>query len=166
MRKRVTAILWRQANKATLDTLNGLSEGQYDIRLGADLRIAEFFQGLPRKEPTGLGGYTIDVPVHPFEGVDAVGVEVLGIRYMGPQSQRKDWYIRAQRPLTAYPLWRPGRAFVGHGEEAGSDFLVLIRDENGALHARWLRSTDMERVPATIAASLRTEEVGVIVLSP
>lgn len=33
--KKVDSILWRNYNKATVDTLTGTSGGQYDIRLGS-----------------------------------------------------------------------------------------------------------------------------------
>jgi len=165
MKKRVAAVLWRRANKASLDSLTGRSVGQYDVRLGTDPRIEEFFSGLERKELTDLGGYTIDVPVESFDGQGPVARETLGVRFMGPKSQRKDWYIRAQRPTSAYPLWRPGRAFREPTEDADQDYMMLVRDTDGGFHARWVRSSNLEKVPPAIAQAMRSEELGVAVFS-
>lgn len=160
MRRRVAAVLWRRANKASLDSLLGISVGQYDVRLGADPRIEEFFTGLPRRSATSLGGYTLDVSVEPYDGANPIATQTLGVRYMGERSQRKDWYIRAQRPDSAYPLWRPGRAFTSRGA-VKDDYLMLVRDDDGHFHARWIREADVGRLPPSIAAEMRSEEVGV-----
>ena len=41
--KHVEAVLWRNFNKATYDTLAGNSKGQYDIRLGSTVDLNSFF---------------------------------------------------------------------------------------------------------------------------
>ncbi len=109
-------LLWRKTNQATLDTLNGRSGGQYDIRLARGDEFAEFFSGLPLSELTEHGGYTLTVPISQAPQPLGVPAQSLRVRFMGPQSKRRDWNIPSQRPETAYPLWRPDS--VGRDTEA------------------------------------------------
>src|SRR5690348_2329683 len=122
------AILWRRVLQATFDTLTGVSAGQYHIALTTAPEIEAFFTGLPRRDATDRGGYVIDVPIAAFDGNPPVDATTLVVRYMGPESERKDWYIRAQRPDNAYPLWRVGRGVAATFNDERRDFVLLLRD--------------------------------------
>jgi 5-methylcytosine-specific restriction protein B len=158
---RVNALLWRICNGATFDSLHGRSKGQYDIRLSTDPRIATFFDGLPHDEPTELGGYTLHVPIAAFTGPGAVPAMTLDVRYMGQTSQRKDWNIPAQRPETAYPLWRPGRGIPDTVAASAGDYVLLVRDTFGSFHARWLRGANLPLLPPRVREAILAEGVGV-----
>ena len=158
-------ILWRRANQATLDTLRGRSRGQYDIRLTRSPDFERFFSGLRRIERTELGGFTQRVPIEPVITESAeIPEQELRVRYMGPASQRRDWYIRAQRPSTAYPLWRPGTG-PSDATDADTDYVLLIRDSEDQFHARWLRGGEIDQVPASLRQAFQASEVGVVEVS-
>lgn len=164
MKTRVKGLLWRICNQATFDSLHGKSRGQYDIRLTSKPAIADFFQGLRQEEPTELGGYTLQVPIAAFDGPNPVAAASLAVRYMGPSSERKDWNIPAQRPETAYPLWRPGRGVPDTIEAAAKDYVVLVLDVKGRFHARWLPGTNLASLPANVREAILAETVGVLLL--
>lgn len=156
------AILWRCVNEATFDTLTGASVGQYDIRLTRLPQLEAFFAGLAETLPTEHGGYTKNVPIARFGGPGVVEPTTLAVRFMGLESQRKDWYIRAQRPETAYPLWRAGRG-VGETFEGGRrDYVVLLRDVHDAYHARWIPEETIDAVPQPLRSTMLTKDVGVL----
>lgn len=156
------AVLWRHVNKATFDTLTGKSKGQYDIRLTKHPKVEDFFAGLSRQDVTSKGGYTLTVPIEPFDGPDPVPATTLEIRFMGPGSERKDWYIRAQRPDTAYALWRPGRGVPIEFDEERRDFVLLLRDTLNRFHARWLRDEALQDVPEAVRSKMLAKEIGVM----
>ena len=158
----IAAILWRRVNQATFDSLRGESKGQYDIRLTALAGLQEFFAGVPQVDPTDKGGYTLTLTIAPFEGPQPIEEQELRVRYMGPRSERRDWYIASQRPDTAYPLWRVGRAFdPAEFTPGGSDFVVLIRDVNGSFHARWVSAANFSRLPPELQSRFQEKEIGI-----
>jgi hypothetical protein len=152
-------LLWRQVLEATIDTLEGRSRGQYHIGLARPPGIEAFFEGLPRVS-TPLGGYTIEVPLAPVTKPEPVPASKIEVAYLGPESRRRDWRIPSQRPETAYPLWRSGVGLLDT-TRPGEDYVVLVRDPFGAFHARWLRGSELERLPATLANRLRGSTNGV-----
>ena len=98
----ISGIVWRNLNKATFDTLNNRSPGQYDIRLGS-ADYSAFFDGLPRENATNIGGFSLTVPLTSFPA-DTGASTPLVVRYMGNDSSRRDWNIPSQRSATAYSL--------------------------------------------------------------
>jgi hypothetical protein len=158
----VAAVLWRQVRNATLDTLTDQSGGQYHIAMTTDEGIEAFFTGVPRENPSDLGGYEVNVPIEAFDGPSPVSAEPLRLRYMGAASARQDWNIPRQRSRTAYPLWRPGRAFDPTARPAdAAHALVLIRDDAGRFHARWLDTAAIAGLGGTLGERMRREGVGV-----
>lgn len=156
------AVLWRRVKQATLDTLLDQSSGQYHITLARPEGIDEFFAGLRQEDPTPLGGYTLRVPIAPMHGPNPVGEEELEVRYMGPRSSRGDWNIPSQRSNTAYPLWRPGRAFPRSKPPAlNEDTLILARDTAGGFHARWIKADKLPAVPDPLRTLIERQEVGI-----
>lgn len=162
MNKKVTAVLWRRCNKATFDTLTGVSHGQYDIRLTTGPEIEGFFDGLTRSAHTELGGFTVDVPLEAYDGPEPLAASAIQVRYMGERSQRADWYIRAQRPESAYELWRRGRGVEANEAEAAASYLVIVRDSDNRFHGRWIKGPDVAHLPATIREAIGRGDVGVI----
>jgi 5-methylcytosine-specific restriction enzyme B len=162
-KKNVSAILWRRVNEATVDTLNGTSKGQYDIRLNRPSDLASFFTDVAKRAETNLGGFTLDVPVEAFEGANPVPAQNLIVRYMGDKSARRDWNIPSQRPATAYPLWREGRGLPRNTRRPPSPphYVILARDTDGKFHARWLTSESFAKLPPEIKKMAQQEEVGV-----
>ena len=158
----IKAILWRRLQQANYDSLGGISTGQYDIRLGRDDTFEDFFEGIAHLAPTALGGYDLSVPIAAFDGPSPVQATELRVRFMGSQSQRRDWNIPSQRPETAYPLWRLGRANPNQAEE---NYIVLIRDVTGQFHARWLNAAAMDALPPNISQALRAKNFGVYSLT-
>jgi 5-methylcytosine-specific restriction protein B len=159
MRKRVVAILWRKCNKATFDSLNDLSAGQYDIRLTKQ-DFDNFFVGVERTEITELGGYSLIVGIEPFTGLSPVDLTSVKVRFMGESSGRKDWNIPSQRKATAYPLWRSGRGVSQVFKPNDNEFMLLIRDVDGKFHARWIHHADFNALPKVIQDILSRSEVG------
>ncbi|MDN2717448.1 hypothetical protein [Janthinobacterium sp. SUN120] len=159
MLKRVSAILWRKCNKATFDSLNDLSAGQYDIRL-TKRDYENFFLGVAMEDVTELGGYTLKVVLEPFTGPSPVERTSIKVRFMGESSGRKDWNIPSQRKGTAYPLWRPGRGASKVFKNDANEFMLLIRDANGKFHARWIHHADFSALPQDIQNILNQSEVG------
>lgn len=158
----VKGVLWRRVLQATIDTLTDDSKGQFHIALTTNPLIAQFFDGLPQKNPTPHGGYELDVPIAGFDGPNPVPAQSLTVRYMGPSSKRKDWNIPSQRSATAYPLWRPGRAFpAGQPPAAGTDTIVLVRDHNDGFHARWLSAAAVDTLPEPLRSTILSDEAGV-----
>jgi 5-methylcytosine-specific restriction protein B len=162
-KKRLSAILWRRVNKATVDTLTGQSPGQYDIRLGSSIEIGKFFEEVPRRNQTALEGFTLDVPLQPFDGTNPVSAETLVVRYMGQSSARRDWYIPSQRPSTAYPLWRVGRGLPSGMSTSPQPphYIILAKDIDGNFHARWLTASGFALLPKEMKSMAQEEEVGV-----
>ena len=151
--------MWRLCEKATYDTLHGDSSGQYHIAIPNRPEIHEFFEGVART-PTDLEGYELDVPIQPFEGDPPVEAWTLRVRYMGRKSARKDWNIVAQRPDSAYPLWRPGRGVPSSYEEGWREYVVLVRDINRDFHARWVGSVGFESLPGWVRETLLSDKYG------
>ena len=81
----ISGIVWRNLNKATFDTLNNRSPGQYDIRLGS-ADYSAFFDGLPRENATNIGGFSLTVPLTSFPTADTGASTPLVVRYMGNDS--------------------------------------------------------------------------------
>jgi hypothetical protein len=157
-------LLWRKVLEATIDTLEGRSRGQYDIRLARPEGIERFFSGLPRTPETPLGGYDVTVPLAAASTPIPVPETPLSVAYIGPKSQRVDWRIPSQRPDSAYPLWRRGVGLLP-GTPSGQDYVVLLRDPEGRFHARWLRGTGLATLPQTLVARLEKGTAGVERLS-
>ncbi len=168
--KYVDAVLWRNYNKATYDTLEGNSRGQYDIRLGSTLDLERFFQGEPHFNETALGGFDLHITLEglklpPEELPEAAAAEDyrLTVRYMGDSSRRRDWNIPSQRPSTAYCLWKqPGR-YPGRADDRS--YLILIRTTDGKYYGRILPERETASLPAVLAMALAAQkETGMIVL--
>ena len=155
----VAAIMWRWCNQATYDTLHGNSGGQYHIAIPDSAAIHEFFEGVPQS-PTDLNGFEMNVPLAPFEGEPPVPAQALPVRFMGPDSSRKDWNIRSQRPETAYPLWRPGRGVPETYDGSWHEYLVLARDRDHAFHARWISTAAFGRLPEWVRQTLSSKKYG------
>ena len=166
--KPVDSILWRNYNQATVDTLTGTSKGQYDIRLGAKNNFDAFFDREPHTNPTLHGGYDIDVqieaysdPVNPAENIAS---QKITVRYMGAGSARKDWYIRSQRPHTAYPFWIDPLRFSGSEER--DSYVLLIKTTDGKYYGRNLLSSELPGMPAFLRNAITASpEVGMYVFS-
>jgi HNH endonuclease len=159
-------LLWRRANKATLDTLRGESRGQYDIRLGRKKEIAGFFEGLP--QTNDHQGTRFDLWTEPEPLADATKESApwkLQIRRMGERSIRRDFYIRAQRPETAHPLWRPGTGPLDETEPE-TDYAVLLRTSGDRFYAGWLRSEQIESLPEDVRERMTKAQVGARTLAP
>ncbi len=159
MLKPINAIFWRKCHQATLDTLEGVSTGQYHIALQTH-DFSGFFQGVQKKNNTDLGGYELDVPIESFSGQGPVDALTLTFKFMGQKSARKDWNIPAQRPDTAYPLWRKGRGYVSAGAAIQNDYIIIARDTDGKFHARWIRGTDVSALPDKLRTMISTAEAG------
>lgn len=159
--KKVFAIMWRNYNQATYDTLNGTSPGQYDIRLGASKELPIFFGGLQTSHPTPNGGYNISVPVEGYDfGGTAVADTELPVRYMGAGSARKDWNISSQRPGTAYPMWlarMPGNADK-------NSYIILIRTVDHKFYARVLLAEELPDTPPAFRDAVEaSDECGIYI---
>ena len=157
----INAILWRKWNQATFDTLDGDSQGQYHITLRTLPELEDFFDGVDKHTPTSNRGFTITIDLQPFLGSAPVSGEQLDVRYMGPDSVRKDWNIPSQRPETAYPLWRLGRGGPTSYDEDLQEYLIIVRDINGDFHARWISDGEFHSVPQPIRSRMLANDVGV-----
>jgi 5-methylcytosine-specific restriction protein B len=158
----VKGVLWRRVLQATIDTLTDDSKGQFHIALTTNKLIPTFFEGLPQQEPTAHGGYELEVPIAAFDGPNPVPAQSLTVRFMGPGSARKDWNIPSQRSDTAYPLWRPGRAFpAGQPPTPGTDTIILVRDQHDRFHARWLNAAAVAALPQPLRDIITKDEAGV-----
>ena len=161
--KKVSSILWRRVNQATINTLIGQSRGQYDIRLTSSVDLTSFFEGIEPHDMTDLGGFTMDVPIEPYEGQDPVPEEILNVRFMGEQASRsRDWYIRAQRPNSAYLLWRPGRAFDANAalDSVNPPYIYIIKDIDNKYHARWISGENLSLLPQEVQGLFQSMDVG------
>jgi 5-methylcytosine-specific restriction protein B len=176
---RIKAALWRNANAATMRSLSGQSSAQVDVRLNKqrdDHDVARFFDlaartKLPVPVPKGgraTGSFKVEVPIEPMEGADPVPSTTLTLLNMGPNqkasSRRDNWNIVSQTPASAYPLWRPGRAFPAGETEQGRDdeFLLILRDEHDAFHARWVKTTGADHLPARLRAAMAGRSCGIL----
>jgi DNA polymerase III delta prime subunit len=154
----IAAILWRRLQQANFDSLEGLSKGQYDIRLGRDDDVATFFDGVPQIQKTSLGGYDLRVPIAEFDGTNPVQATELRVHFMGQRSERRDWNIPSQRPDTAYPLWRLNRVNPNRADE---NYDIIARDVLGRFHARWLNANAVAALPGGLQQDLRSKNFGV-----
>ncbi len=159
--KRITDINWR--------ALSGRERGQYDLRLGTDGEFGEFFANVPATEPTNLGGWTRRVTFQALDGSTPVPPHEIAFRFMGPESQRKDYYFASQKYdlAEAYPLWRAGHTAPLDAEFADIDgsAALVARDVNGQYHARWLVPEEVERLPEDLRTRIQSEGRGVYVVS-
>jgi 5-methylcytosine-specific restriction protein A len=114
---------------------------------------------VPRSSATTLGGYTLTVPLESYDGDPPVERQTVRVRYMGEQSERRDWYIASQRPGTAYPLWEFGR---GLQPETGpdTDYVVLLRDPDERFHGRWLDAGGVADLPESVRAAMASADSG------
>jgi hypothetical protein len=158
-------LLWRRANKATLDTLRGNSPGQYDIRLGKKQEVRRFFEGFPQiRDHKGLRTDIWTQPALLPNRGEATPPYKLEIRWMSETSKRGDLYIRSQRPDTAHPLWRPG---VGPSNRTRreTDYAVLLRTRDDRFFAGWLRKAQLRSLPQALRERLeKSDGVGVAAL--
>ncbi len=158
-------LLWRLANQSTLDTLRDKSPGQYDIRLGRSTAVAEFFSDLPRI--VDHKGFKIELTTERLPLVDKEEIPPyeLVVRRMSEKSKRSaEWYIRAQRSDSAYPLWRPGRGPEKH-LKPDRDHVLLIRTGNDLFYAGWLRKAHRRHIPIEVRRGLEGRPIGVAPLS-
>ncbi len=159
--KIITSVLWKRVMDATVDTLKGQSRGQYHIELGQGDDVENFFEGCDKQPVGSKGGFNIVLPIHGTGGESPVDETTIPIDYAGDESARKTWRISKQRPETAYPLWREERAFPnGVGKR---DYIILARDASGAFHARWVNTTDFNRLPEAIRSEMIAKDFGVLV---
>lgn len=154
----IDAIMWRRLQQANFDSLDGMSRGQYDIRLGRDNDVAAFFDGVPQLNNSALGGYELRVPIAAFDGANPIQATELRVRFMGQQSERRDWNIPSQRPDTAYQLWRLNRV---NPNRAAENYVIIARDVFGHFHARWLSATAVAALPAGLQQEMRSKNFGV-----
>lgn len=153
--KKVFSIMWRNYNQATFDTLTGVSKGQYDIRIGASKELQNLFSGLATSNPNTNGGYEISLQIegYSFRG-NTVSTQNLSVKYMGPNSVRKDWIISSQRPETAYPMWiDPVR--MPATVDTGS-YVILIRTTDDFFYARVLRAEELANTPIEFQSVVAT----------
>jgi len=165
MQVRADAILWRRWNEATYDTLQGNSRGQYDIRLNKQDDLRDFFKGIPETNATPHGGFDLVVPIEPADGAYPVPAETIIVRYMGPRSERKDWYIKSQRPATAYPLWRPEIGVPDAFDATLNEYLFIMRDQDSCYHCRWVHADEIASLPAVVRMAIQSKDVGWKVIS-
>lgn len=155
--KKVTDIIWR--------ALSAKERGQYDLRLGTDAAFGAFFSSVPVTDPTPQGGWTRHVTFEAFDGAQPVPPHSLRFRYMGRDSQRKDFYFASQNHVgdESYPLWHPGRAEPGATSFADVDGAVaaVIRDANGGFHARWITAKEVGLLPTGLRSAILSNEKGV-----
>lgn len=166
--KKVDSILWRNYNKATVDTLSGTSGGQYDIRLGAKNNFNDFFDKEPHVNPTSHGGYEINVLIEEYNDLAvptaSVPSQTITVRYMGAKSARRDWYISSQRPSTAYPLWVDATRFSKKEEK--DSYILLIKTTDGKYYGRNLLSSELSGLPKTLKDAIaHSPEVGTYIFS-
>lgn len=155
----VHSILWRNYNQATVDTLKGESRGQYDIRLGAKSGLADFFENIPRKNLTDLGGYDVNIrleEVRDESGNVVCEEKILNVRFMGENSKRKDWNIPSQRPETAYPMWIQQGRFPGEIDE--KSYILLIRSTTGKFYGRVLLSDEVSLLPSELKNAVEKDK--------
>ena len=62
-KQQIEALLWRRVNKATYDSLKGISRGQYDIRLGRTPNYESFYVDIDPTNETDLGGFDLVIPI-------------------------------------------------------------------------------------------------------
>jgi DNA polymerase III delta prime subunit len=162
-KQQIEALLWRRVNKATYDSLKGFSQGQYDIRLGGTPDYRSFFKGVEPTNQTQLGGFELPVVIAAFEGDPPVAESTITVRYMGPESARQDWYIRAQRPESAYELWRPGRGFPSSYQHSDKDspYIFIARTVDGRFHARMVSYDDLDGFPESVQRLFRSDVFGI-----
>ena len=156
--KRITDINWR--------TLTGRERGQYDLRLGSDAQFETFFDNVPSEEQTDLGGWLRRVPIEAYDGDNPVGLSEIPVRYMGPQSSRRDFYFKSQkydRP-EAYELWKPTRNYTlaTPFEDVEGAATIVVRDLHNNFHARWLTRDAIARLPQQLRVRIEREETGVV----
>lgn len=158
-------LLWRRANRSTLDTLRGESRGQHDIRLGRHTAIDDFFAGLPRVPDHNGSRIEILIERMPSaNGATEIPPYQLAIRRMSDESERAgEWYIRAQRPATAYPLWRPGNGPLD-STQANTDHVFLVRVANDRFYGGWLRQRELQELPDELKARIADRAIGVAVV--
>ena len=159
-RIKVAAVFWRRVLEATHKTLHGDYKGQYHIAIPADVgqSLEVFIEDLERYDPTGHDGFSVDVPVARFDGEHSVDEQFLKLRYMGPESQRKDWNFPGQS-TNPYPLWAPKRGVSDQYDSSVSEYIMLIRDDLDTFHARWQRGTS--DLPEPLRGQVKASDCGV-----
>jgi 5-methylcytosine-specific restriction protein B len=151
----IKSILWREANKTTVTTLDAGYAGQHHVALTTNPDVDAFFDGSAIERSSsqdGTGSEFFRAHIESFDGPGPVPKCELQLTKMGDGTERGEWRITRQRKETAYPLWRPERAFPSHtpGEGSTADGLILIRDAENRLHARWVRRKDVVRIPDVV----------------
>lgn len=164
MKVGVAAILFARISSTNARTLLGQFKGQYDLRLGSDAAFDSFSTGVADQDPTNNGGWTRAIPIEAVEGANPVPAQALSLRFMGPQSQRKDFYFRGQT-TSPYPLWAPSRTHAGSSAEADliDDVALVVRDVEGRFHARWVQKADVGLLPEELRRVIASEQQGVFV---
>jgi 5-methylcytosine-specific restriction protein B len=155
-------ILWRRvdgSDSATIKSLIGESRGQYDIRL-TSYDFIGFFLNLSKEDETQLGGFDIRVPICAIDCEPRINETEIVVRFMGPDSSRKDWYIRSQRPESAYFAWREGHGFEARDDVGNSDYLIILKDIAGGFHARWIRTSELNLLPQRVREIIAQRDVG------
>lgn len=164
MKVPVASVLFKRMTQINARALTGQERGQYDLRLGQNADIGDFFAGtaIDAGTDTNLGGWTKTVSFEPLAGSKPVPTRTARLRYMGPKSQRKDFYFASQT-TDAYDLWQPGRAFSRTASPASleGDVVIIAKDVNNRYHARWVRSGEVATLPAALRAAIDDEGTGV-----
>jgi 5-methylcytosine-specific restriction enzyme B len=164
MKRPAKSIFYRRLTDTNVGALTGKHRGEYDLRLGRRIDgIREFFELFPDEDTTPLGGWTKEVVFAPYDGPSAVPRRTVRFRYMGEESQRRDYYFASQRLEDAYDLWRPGRALPVNAEYADvqGDIVVIVRDAEDSYHARYIRQEDLTFLPVGLREALESHTTGV-----
>lgn len=155
-------ILWRRvagSDCSTVKSLIGESRGQYDIRLSRE-DFTNFFYDLPKMNETDQGGFEVRVPLCAIDCEPRIDEDEIIVRFMGEGSARKDWYIKSQRPDSAYHAWREGHGFETRGDVGNSDYLIILKDITGCFHARWIRTSELDFLPRRVREIMAERDVG------
>lgn len=163
---KVSEVLFRKASSSDVGALRGDNKGQYDVRLGGDAAIREFFAAVPEENPSPTGGWEKRINFVPFDGANPVSADrsTHKLRYMGPRAKRaNDQYLAAQQPGSGYPLWEAGRAFPSDASVSDivDDVVLIIRDIHDEYHARWVPKSDIERLPSGLQEAVSKGKTGI-----
>lgn len=163
MKVSVKSVLFRKLQSSNANALLHNNPGEHDLRIGRSDDIMAFASDLPEESPTNLGGWTKTLAIEPLDGDATVPAKTIRLRYMGPSARRHNDLYFAGQTADTYPLWRPDRNYAGGvtASEIVGDVVLVVRDTDDRLHARYVRKSELGSLPAALAERITQNELGV-----
>ena len=164
--KQIDAILWRKYLAATSHAIWEVSSSQYYFEM-PDRGYEEFFGGNCHSFTDKDGNKAFTISLQAFDGVPPSGNHDVTFTKKRDTAARVGWTVDSIRDgkSAAYDLWRRKRGPLDEykrllSPEKEKNYIVIVRDDGGEFHGRWIRGSDFDALPTAFQKLLLSDRAG------